>query len=85
MKPLGQQVSHYVSKIAGDIKLLSENDRKRYQIPLNEKEHLTSAKTYLKDVFSCDVEIYSADDKSLYDPANKIKFAFPLRPAIYIE
>jgi leucyl-tRNA synthetase len=85
MKPLGQQVSQYVAKIASEIKLLSENDRGRFLIPLDEKEHLVNAKTYLKEALGCDVEIYSADDTMLYDPAKKTKFAVPLRPAIYIE
>lgn len=85
MKPLAQQVSQYVAKIASEIKLLSENDRRRFLTPLNEKEHLMNAKPYLKETFGCDVEIYSADDATLYDPAKKTKFAVPLRPAIYIE
>jgi leucyl-tRNA synthetase len=85
MKPFGQQVSQFVSKIGNEIKMLSEIDRKRYLIPINEKDHLLNAKLYLNDVFNCEVEIYSADDKNLYDSAKKIKFAIPLRPAIYIE
>jgi leucyl-tRNA synthetase len=85
MKPLGQQVSQYVAKIAPEIKMLSENDRGRFSIPLDEKEHLSNAKTYLKETLGSDVEIYSSDDTNIYDPAKKIKFATPLRPAIYIE
>ncbi|MCX6664283.1 MAG: leucine--tRNA ligase [Euryarchaeota archaeon] len=85
MKPLGQQASQFVSKIGGEIKMFSEIDRGRFIIPINEKDHLLNAKLYLNEVFSCEVEIYSADDINLYDPAKKIKFATPLRPAIYIE
>ncbi len=85
MKPLGQQLSQFVSKIGSEIKMFSEIDRERFLIPINEKDHLLNAKLYLKEVFSCEVEIYSADDVNLYDPAKKIKFATPLRPAIYIE
>jgi len=85
MKPFGQQVSHFVSKIGSEIKMFSEIDRKRFLIPINEKEHLLDAKLYLNEVFNCEVEIYSADHKNLYDPTKKIKFAIPLRPAIYIE
>jgi leucyl-tRNA synthetase len=85
MKPISQQVSQFVSKIGSEIKMLSEIDRKRFLIPLNEKDQLLNAKVYLNEVFNCEVEIYSADDKNLYDPAKKIKFAIPLRPAIYIE
>jgi leucyl-tRNA synthetase len=85
MKPLGQQIAQYINKIAGDIKMLSETDRQRFRIPLDEKEYLHSAREYLKEIFSCDIEIYSADDPKVYDPAKKIRFAVPLRPAIFIE
>jgi leucyl-tRNA synthetase len=85
MKPLGQQVSPYVAKIAAEIKMLSEIDRGRFTIPIDEKEHLSHAKGYLQETLGCPVEIYSADDPTIYDPAKKTKFAVPLRPAIYIE
>ncbi len=85
MKPLGQQVSQYIAKIAAEIKTLSETDRRRFLIPLDEKNHLSDAKSYLSEALRCQVEIFSADDSNLYDPAKKIKFAVPLRPAIYIE
>jgi leucyl-tRNA synthetase len=85
MKPLGQQVASYVSKIAGDIKMLSETDQQRFRVALDEKEYLQSARWYLREVFSCDVEVYRAEDTDLYDPAKKTRVAAPLRPAIYIE
>ena len=85
MKPLGQQVSKFIGKVAADLKMLNEADRHRYLIPLNEKEHLVNAKSYFGEVFHCDVNIYDADDPNLYDPGKKTKFALPLRPAIYIE
>jgi leucyl-tRNA synthetase len=85
MKLLGQQVSQFVGKIAADLKMLNEADRQRYLVPLNEAEHLINAKNYLSEVFHSDIEIYSSDDKNIYDPAKKTKFAAPLRPAIYVE
>jgi leucyl-tRNA synthetase len=85
MKPFGQQISQFVAKIAPEIKMLSDLDRSRFLVPLDEKAHLIDAKTYLSDVLHCHVEIFSADDADLYDPAKKTKFASPLRPAIYIE
>jgi leucyl-tRNA synthetase len=85
MKPLGQQVSQFIAKITPEIKTLNENDRRRFLIPLDEKKHLSDAKSYLAEALRCPVEIYSADDTNLYDPAKKIKFATPLRPAIFIE
>jgi len=85
MKNIAKQVSSYVGKIAGEIKKLNDTDKKRYLVETNEKNYLENAKNYLKEVFSCDIAIYSADDKSVYDPGNKTSFATPLRPAIYIE
>jgi leucyl-tRNA synthetase len=85
MKPLAQQVSQFVAKIAPEIKMFSEMDRGRFLIPIDEKAHLSDAKPYLSEVLHCPVEIYSADDVTLYDPAKKTRFASPLRPAIYIE
>jgi leucyl-tRNA synthetase len=85
LKPLGQQISQYITKLASEIKMLSETDRRRFLIPLDEKQHLTDAEPYLREILQCPVEIYSADDPHIYDPAKKIKFATPLRPAIYLE
>ncbi len=85
MKPLGQQVSQFVAKIAPEVKMLSDTDRGRFLIAIDEKAHLSDAKPYLSEVLHCPVEIYSADDLDLYDPAKKTRFASPLRPAIYIE
>ena len=62
MKPLGQQVSQFVAKIAPEIKMFSEMDRGRFLIPIDEKAHLSDAKPYLSEVLHCPVEIYSADD-----------------------
>jgi leucyl-tRNA synthetase len=85
MRPLGQQISQFIAKLAAEIKTLNETDKTRFQIHLDEKTHLSDAKSYLSDVFHCPVEIYSADDADVYDPAKKTKFAVPLRPAIYLE
>lgn len=85
MKPLGQQISQYIAKIAAEVKTISENDRGRFMIPLDEKKHLSDATTYLSETLHCPVEIYNADDANVYDPAKKTRFAIPLRPAIYIE
>jgi leucyl-tRNA synthetase len=85
MKPLGQQISQFIAKIAPEIKMFSDMDRGRFLIPIDEKAHLSDAKPYLTEVLQCPVEISSADDANLYDPAKKTRFASPLRPAIYIE
>jgi leucyl-tRNA synthetase len=78
-------VSQFVGKLPGEVMKLNENDKKRYQVDINEEDYLKKSQEYIKEVFSCDIKIYSADDKEIYDPGNKIRFAVPLRPAIYIE
>jgi leucyl-tRNA synthetase len=85
MKTIAKQVSQFVSKLPGDIMKLNENDKKRYLIDIKEYDYLMNSKDYIKDVFSCDIEIFSADDKNIYDPSDKIRFAAPLKPAIYVE
>jgi len=85
MKAMGKQVSKYVGKLPGEIKKLSDFDKKRYLVDSKEKNYLENARDYLKNVFSCEIEIFSVDDKKIYDPAKKTVFAVPLRPAIYIE
>ncbi len=85
MKSNAKQVSQFAGKIIGEIKKLSDSDKQKYIIDINEKEYLKSAKQYIKSLFSCDIKIFSSDDKDIYDPQSKTRFATPLRPAIFIE
>jgi leucyl-tRNA synthetase len=85
MKSQAKEISSFVSKLPGEIKRQSETDRQRYLVGLEEKEYLENAKRQLRSLFSCEIEIYSADDKDFYDPENKSRLAIPLRPAIYVE
>jgi leucyl-tRNA synthetase len=85
MKSLGKQISQFVNKLPKEIMKLNENDKRRYLIDIKEDDYLNKSIKYLKDVFSSKIEIYNSDEKDVFDPANKIRFAIPLRPAIYIE
>jgi leucyl-tRNA synthetase len=85
MKKISNMVAIYSSKLPSEIKKLNENDKKRYLIKLDSAEYLENAKDYLKDVFSCNVEIYRGDKEKIYDPDNRARYAVPLRPAIYIK
>jgi len=85
LRKRGKEVSNYASKIIGEIKRLNENDRKRYETGIDEKMYLEKAIMFLKQEFSADIEIYSAADKKIYDPAKKASYAVPLRPAIFVE
>jgi len=85
MKLLAKQVSQFVNKLPGEIIRLNENDKRRYLININEYNYLKKSKNYLKNVFSCEIEILNTDNKDVYDPGKKIRFAIPLRPAIFVE
>ncbi|GAF98966.1 unnamed protein product, partial [marine sediment metagenome] len=85
MKSISKQISQYVSKLPNEVMKLNENDKNRQLVEIKEDDYLKKSKKYLKEVFSCDIEIFSADEKNIHDPANKTRFAIPLRPAIYVE
>ena len=85
LKTKAKQVSQFAGKLPGDIKKLHESDQQKYLTEVDEKDYLVQAKQYLMDMFCCDVEIACVDDETIYDPAQKSRFAVPLRPAIYIE
>jgi leucyl-tRNA synthetase len=84
-KKRAKELSQYVSKLPREIQRLSDTDSHRYLIHIDEKNYLRNARTYLKNLYNCQIEIVTADEAELYDPVNKRKFAIPLRPAIYIE
>ena len=85
MRRLGQEVAKFTGKLAEKIKKLGEKDKKRYLKVIDEKKYLENSQGFLEKTFSCKFEIKKADEKELYDPKNKSKFADPLKPAIYIE
>jgi len=85
MRFIAKEVSQFVGKLPGEIKKLSENDKNRYLVRLDSAKYLENSKNYLKKLFSCDIKVYRGDDKNIFDPSNKVRFAVPLRPAIYIE
>ncbi|GAG48273.1 unnamed protein product, partial [marine sediment metagenome] len=59
LKAIAKNVSQFAGKLSGEVKKLSETDRKRYLVDVKEKDYLDGSKVYLEDVFSCDIEIYS--------------------------
>jgi len=84
-KMIGKEISQFAGKLPGEVKKLNESDKERYLAGIDEKDYLICAKSYLKELFDCEVEIVVADDKEIYDPASKKRFAIPLKPAIYLE
>ncbi|MEF8847850.1 MAG: leucine--tRNA ligase [Candidatus Thermoplasmatota archaeon] len=85
LRSKGKKVSKFVGKLPGEIKKLSEKDKKRYFVDINEKEYLKKASEFLEKQFSSKIVIYQADEEDIYDPKSKSRYAFPLKPAIYIE
>jgi leucyl-tRNA synthetase len=85
LKNQSKLVSNYISKLPNEIRQLSDNDKRKYQIQVDEKQYLKNSMDYLEKIFSCKIEVFKADESNIFDPAGKTKFATPLRPAIYIE
>jgi len=85
MRQKGKIISKFVGKLNKEIVKLNENDKKRYMTKINEKKYLEDSKEYIEKIFNCEISIYTADEKEIYDPNNKSRFAEPLKPAIFIE
>jgi leucyl-tRNA synthetase len=52
---------------------------------LDEARVLEEAKPFLERTFNASVVVQSAEERGIYDPANKSGKAMPMKPAIYIE
>ncbi|EMR73438.1 hypothetical protein MBGDN05_00851, partial [Thermoplasmatales archaeon SCGC AB-539-N05] len=85
LKKKAKEVSAFAGKIIGEIKKLSEGDMNKYKTELDEKTYLEQSAKFLGKECGAEVKVHSADDKKLSDPADKARFAMPLRPAIYME
>ncbi|MBS3801847.1 MAG: class I tRNA ligase family protein, partial [Candidatus Thermoplasmatota archaeon] len=85
LKKQAKQVSKYAGKLTGEIKKLNEKDITYYQTNIDETKYLTESKSFFESLFTCSIEIFSADDSSINDPKQKSRFAEPRRPAIYVE
>ncbi|MCL2712314.1 MAG: leucine--tRNA ligase [Methanomassiliicoccaceae archaeon] len=80
----GKAVPELVKKFVTDMTRTSNDGRFALQ-KLNETEHLAAAAQFITSEIGIKAEVFSADDKGIYDPQNKSKMAIPGRPAIYIE
>ncbi|WP_440953420.1 leucine--tRNA ligase [Methanococcoides sp. FTZ1] len=85
MKRYGKEVPKFAQKLVADITSMSEESFNTLtSIELDEKVALEENTDFFEKEIGCPVDIYSADNAE-YDPENKAKFAYPLRPAIYLE
>jgi len=72
-----------VGKLAGYYS--KKPDRLDIPARVDERAILEEAREFLEGETGSRVEVYSPEDKSIYDPAGKSKNALPLKPAIYLE
>ncbi|SES64454.1 leucyl-tRNA synthetase [Methanococcoides vulcani] len=85
MRRYGKEVSKFAQKLVADITSMSEDTfNTLINFDLDEKIALEENIDFFEKEIGCPVEVYSADNAE-YDPENKARFAFPLRPAIYLE
>ncbi|UGV40080.1 leucine--tRNA ligase [Methanococcoides orientis] len=85
MRRYGKEVSKFAQKLVTDITSMSEDTFNTLaNFDLDEKVALEENIEFFEKEIGCPVDVYSADNAE-YDPENKARFAFPLRPAIYLE
>ncbi|MCD4807332.1 MAG: leucine--tRNA ligase [Methanococcoides sp.] len=85
MRSHGKEVPKFAQKVVSDITAMNEEKFDTLSnFDLDEKIALEENQEFFKNELGCPVEIYSADNAE-YDPENKARFAYPLRPAIYLE
>jgi leucyl-tRNA synthetase len=85
MRSHGKEVPKFAQKVVSDITAMNEEKFDTLSnFDLDEKIALEENLEFFKNELGCPVEIYSADNAE-YDPENKARFAYPLRPAIYLE
>jgi leucyl-tRNA synthetase len=85
IKSHSKEASQFAKKLVENLKNRGADELDRLSIEIDEKGYLTEALEFLKSEYKCEVEVQSADEKDLYDPQNKAKFAQPQRTAIYVE
>lgn len=85
MRRYGKEVPKFAQKLVADITSMNEEAfNNLVSFELDEKVALEGNTDFFEKEIGCPVEVYSADNAE-YDPENKAKFAYPLRPAIYLE
>jgi leucyl-tRNA synthetase len=85
LKEKAKEVSQFAGKLLKDLQKMSSSAMERFGNLVDEKGYLSDASEFLGTEFSCQMEVYDAEDESRYDPKSKAKFAMPWRPAIFVE
>jgi leucyl-tRNA synthetase len=79
------EAAKFAGTVVKDIGRMSGKDLERFGELIDERGYLGDSTEFLKNEFSCDVEVFGADDEAKYDPKSKSKFAAPWRSAIFVE
>ena len=87
LKKKAKEVSAFVQTLVEEISTMAADMKIRRKSlgSLDEKSVLLDAKKFFENELSCEVQVYSEDDSSIYDPKSRAARAKPYRPAIYIE
>ncbi len=80
-RKLGKQVPNFVKRY---LPFLTENARKIPQLP-DEKAFYLENVAFLQEEFGCTLQVFTAGEEGIADPAGKAKAAVPYRPGIYVE
>ena len=85
-KSNAKEVSEFVKKIVNDISNIPKEIKdKRNSLNINEYKILCESKSFYKNEYSCEIEVYKENDESKRDPKSKASFAKPFKPAIFVE
>jgi len=87
LRERAKEVSAFAGKIVGELRRMSKSDVENAVAALNlmELDYIKKASLFIGKEFKAKVEIVGADEENIYDPANKARYAMPLKPAIYVE
>jgi len=80
-------VASFVPKAVKTLDRLPKDRKSRiFQVELaNEKEIIEDATFFLKSRFNAQIDVFSEEDETRYDPKQRATIALPYQPAIYVE
>jgi leucyl-tRNA synthetase len=85
IKKHSKEAASYAKKLVDNLANRGSDELEKLGISVDEKGYLLEAVDFLKNQFSCEINVYSSYDKDIYDPKGKAKFAVPQRCAIFVE
>ena len=80
-----KEIPAFAKALASEAGRMSEEERSRSAVPVDELSALERAREFLQKEFGCDILVFSADDPDRIDPKGRAKQARPMRPAVFVE